>query len=147
MIEVSTPTLMSVVDGMIRTAISAASNSAAPVSALGIKQARRIVADQRPHQMRGDQTDKADGSADGDRATDPQRNTCDHQQPQPADIDAKALRGFFAKAQRTKSAALADQDDGACDDERQREHDMAEAAVLQRAEQPERDFERGKGIG
>ena len=35
MIEVNTPTLMSVVDGMIRTAISAASSSAAPVNALG----------------------------------------------------------------------------------------------------------------
>jgi len=35
MIDVNTPTLMSVVDGMIRTAISAASSSAAPVNALG----------------------------------------------------------------------------------------------------------------
>ena len=44
MIEVSTPTLMSVVDGMIRTAISAASNSAAPVSELGISR-RLLLAD------------------------------------------------------------------------------------------------------
>ena len=35
MSAVSTPTLMSVVDGMMRTAMSAASSSAAPVSALG----------------------------------------------------------------------------------------------------------------
>ena len=35
MIEVSTPTLMSLVEGIMRTAISAASSSALPASALG----------------------------------------------------------------------------------------------------------------
>ena len=35
MIEVSTPTLISLVEGMTRTAISAASSKVLPVSALG----------------------------------------------------------------------------------------------------------------
>ena len=74
MIEVSTPTLMSLVDGMIRTAISAASSSAAPVERARNQQPRRIVTDQRPHQMRRDQADKTDRAGHGDRATNAERD-------------------------------------------------------------------------
>ena len=97
MIEVSTPTLMSLVDGMMRTAISAASNSAAAGECARHQQPRRIVTDQGPHQMRRDQADEADGAGHRDRAADPERHARDHQQPQPADIDAEALRGLLAE--------------------------------------------------
>ena len=70
----------------------------------------------------------------------------DHHQPQPADIDAEALRGLLAEAERAKGVALAPQDDRARHDERQRQHDVPKAAVLQRAEQPERDFQHHEGI-
>ena len=82
----------------------------------------------------------------GDRAADAERGAEDHRKPQPADIDAQALRRLLAEAQRAKGVALAPQHDRARDDERQRQHDMTETAVLQRAEQPECDFEHDKGI-
>ena len=107
MIEVSTPTLMSLVEGMMRTAMSAASSSAAPVERARHQQPRRIVADQRPHQMRRHQADEADGAGDRDRAADAERDADDHHQPQPADIDAEALRGLLAEAERAKGVALA----------------------------------------
>ena len=147
MIAVSTPTLMSVVDGMIRTAISAASSSAAPVERARHQQPRRIVADERPHQMRRDQADEADGAGDRDRAADAERDAGDHEEPQAAHIDAEALRGLFAERERAEGVALRHQQHGADGDERQRQHDVAEAAVLQRAEQPERDLQRGERIG
>ena len=98
MIEVSTPTLMSEVEGMMRTAMSAASSSARAGERARQQQPRRVVADQRPHQMRRDQPDEADGAGDRDRAADPERDARDHDQPQPGDIDAEALRGFLAEA-------------------------------------------------
>ena len=70
----------------------------------------------------------------------------DHQKPQPADIDTKALRRLLAEAERAKGVALAQQNDRARDNERQRQHDMAKTAILQRAEQPERDFEHHERI-
>ena len=81
-----------------------------------------------------------------DRAADAERDACDHQEPQPADIDAEALRRLLAEAERAKGVALAPQNERARHDERQRQHDMAETAILQRAEQPERDFEHHEGI-
>ena len=146
MIEVSTPTLMSLVEGMMRTAISAASSSARAGERARHQQPRRIVADQGPHQMRRDQADEADGAGDRDRAADAERDARNHDQPQPADIDAEALRGLLAQAERAKGMALAEQHDRAGDDERQRQHDVLKAAVLQRAEQPERDFQHHERI-
>ena len=102
MIAVSTPTLMSVVDGMMRTAMSAASSSAAPASAARQQQARRIVADQRPHQMRRDQADEADRARDRDRGADAERDAGDHGEPQAAHIDAEALRGLLAEGEDAK---------------------------------------------
>lgn len=61
------------------------------------------------------------------------------------DMDAEALRGFLTRLSARK-AALAHQGRSACDDER-RQLDMAEAAVFQRAEQPEGDFKRSKRVG
>ena len=81
-----------------------------------------------------------------DRAADAERDADDHHQPQPADIDAEALRGLLAEAERAKGVALAQQDDRARRDERQRQHDVAKTAILQRAEQPERDFQHHEGI-
>ena len=81
-----------------------------------------------------------------DRAADTERHAQDHQQTQPANIDAKALRGFFAERQRAEGIALAHQNDGAGSDERQRQHDMTKTAVLQRAEQPERDLQHHEWI-
>jgi hypothetical protein len=75
--------------------------------------------DQRPHQMRRNQPDEADGAGDGDRAADAERDARNHEQPQAADIDAEALRGFFAETQRAKRMALAEQHDRAGNDERQ----------------------------
>src|SRR5204863_8736662 len=103
-------------------------------------------ADQLPHQLRPDQADETDGAGNGHPAADAERDARYHGEPQPADIDAQALRGLLAEAQRTKSAALAEQNDRPRGDERQRQHDMAETAILQRTEQPKRNFKRRKGI-
>ena len=111
MIEVSTPTLMSLVEGMMRTAMSAASSSAAPASALGTNSRAGSWPIKRPHQMRRDQADEADGAGDRDRAADPERDARDHHQPQAADIDAEALRGLLAERERAEGVALAEQDD------------------------------------
>ena len=81
--------------------------------------------------MRRDQADEADGAGHGNRAADAKRDACDHQKPQPADIDAEALRGLLAEAERAKGVALAPQDDRAGHDERQRQHDVAKAAIFQ----------------
>src|SRR5260370_991068 len=81
-----------------------------------------------------------------DRAAHPTGNAEKNQQPQAGDIDAEALRRFLAKRQRAESAALAEQDDRAHDDEWQRQPDVLKTAVFQRAEQPERDFEHREGI-
>ena len=51
------------------------------------------------------------------------------------------------RTQRTKGMALAEQHDRAGNDERQRKEDVLKAAVLQRAEQPERDLQHQEGIG
>ncbi len=80
------------------------------------------------------------------RAADTERNAGDDEEPQPADIDAEALRGLFAERQRTERAGLAQQDRGARDDEGQRQRDVLETAVLQRTEQPERDLQHHEGI-
>ncbi len=83
---------------MMRTAISAASSSAAPASALGTQQARRIVADERAHQVRRDEADEADGSGDRDGGADAERHADDHGEPQAAHVHAEALRRFLAEA-------------------------------------------------
>src|SRR6202012_1727071 len=100
----------------------------------------------RPHQMWRDQPDEADGAGHRDRATDAERDARYHPKPEAVDVDAKALRRLLAKAERTESIALAEQDDRARDNERQRQHDMTEAAILERTEQPERNLERHKRI-
>ena len=96
--------------------------------------------------MRRDQADEADGARDGHRAADAERNAENRPQPQAADIDAETLRGFLAEAERAKRMAPAHQDRGPRDDERQRQHHMAKAAVFQRTQQPERDLQRSEGI-
>ena len=64
---------------MMRTAMSAASSSAEPVSALGTE-AAPVVADQGP-QMRRNESDEADGAGDGDRAADAERHARNDEQP------------------------------------------------------------------
>src|ERR1700682_6184045 len=98
------------------------------------------MTDQRTHQVRRNQADETNGAGHGDRATDAERDAYDHQEPQPADIDAKALRSLLAEAERAEGVARAKQDHRSRHDERQRQHDMTKAAILKRAEQPERDF-------
>ena len=97
MIEVRTPTLISLVEGMMRTRDIGGQQQRSPGERARNQQPRRIVADQRPHQMRRDQADKPDGAGHRDRAADAERDAGDHHQPQPADIDAEALRGLLAQ--------------------------------------------------
>ena len=131
---------------MMRTAISAASSSAEPASALGTSSragswpisGRIRCGATRPMKPMVPVTATAPPT--------PSATPENHEQPQTSDIDAEALRGFLAEAQRAKGVALAEQDDRAGNDERQRQHDMLKAAVLQRAEQPERDLQHHEGI-
>ena len=111
MIEVSTPTLMSRGRGDDAHRDIGGEQQRCTGERARHQQPRRIVADQRPHQMRRDQADEADGAGHRDRAADAERDACDHEQPQPADIDAEALRGLLAEAERAKGAALAEQDE------------------------------------
>ena len=55
--------------------------------------------------------DETDAAGDGDRAADAEGYARYHHQPQPADIDAEALRGFLAEAERAKGVALAEEND------------------------------------
>src|SRR5882672_9436770 len=104
------------------------------------------MANDRPHQMRRDQADETNGASDGHRPPDAERDAHDHDEPELPDLDAKALRRFLAEAEGTERIALAPQDARAGHDERQRQHDVTETAILQRAEQPERNFEHHEGI-
>src|ERR1039458_1658889 len=144
---------------MMRTAISAASSSALPVSALGTNSrvgswpisgrircgatrpmkpmapdtatepptpsATPVITMSRsrststprlsavPSPRRRNQADEADGAGHGDRTTDAERDACYHHEPQPVDIDAKALRRLFAEAERAEGVAPAHQNDRA----------------------------------
>ena len=126
---------------MMRTAISAASSSAAPASALGTNSragswpisGRIRCGATRPMKPMVPVTATAPPTPSATPAITSSRSR--------RDIDAEALRGLLAEAERAKGAALAEQDDAARDDERQRQHDVLKAAVLQRAEQPERDLQ------
>ena len=130
----------------MRTAISAASSSAAAGQRARHQQPRRIVADQRPHQMRRDQADEADGAGDGDRAADAERDaeiTSSRSRPtstprlcavsSPRLSARKALRWLnrmIAPATMNGSASMT----------------WRKAAILQRAEQPERDLQHHERI-
>src|ERR1700722_9663517 len=96
--------------------------------------------------MRRHQANEADRAGDGDRTADAERGAQDYPEPQPANIDTKTLCGLLAEAERAKRVALAYENNRTRRDERQRQHDVAETAVLQRAEQPKRDFEHHERI-
>ncbi len=105
------------------------------------------MSDNRPHQMRRDQADEGDDAGDGHSAAGAERHAGNGHDPHPRDIDTQALRGLFAKAEHTIRMTLAHQDGCADKDERQRQHHMAEAAVFQRAEQPESDLQGRERVG
>ena len=77
---------------------------------------------------------------------DTERDAENHHQPQPRDVDTEALRGLLPEAQRAEGAAPAEQDEAAEHDERQRNCDVLEAPILQRAEQPEGDLQHHERI-
>src|SRR5580698_10226984 len=134
MIEVNTPTLMSLVEGMMRTAISAASSNAAPVSALGI------------NSRAGSWPISGRIKCGATRPMKPMVPVTATEPPTPSATPMITIsRNRPTSTPRLslgeESITLAPQHDRARDDERQRQHDMAEAAILQRAEQPECDFE------
>jgi hypothetical protein len=61
--------------------------------------------------MRRDEADEANGAGHRDGSADAERDAQNHHQPEPRDIDAEALRGLLAQAQRAEGAALAEQDE------------------------------------
>ena len=146
MIEVKTPTLMLLDDGMIRTAMSAASNSAAPVSALGTSSrpgswptsgrircgATRPMKPIVPVTATAPPTPSATPTITSSRSR-PTSTPRDCAVSSPSVSARNALR-------------WAQQDQCARGNERQRQRDVAKAAILQRAEQPEGDFQHHEGI-
>ncbi len=109
--------------------------------------ARRIGADRAAHEMRRDQPDEADGAGDRHRRSDAERNADHHRQAHAVEIDAQRGGGVLAERERTEGAGVGREQQPARDEERRGDDDVVAAAVLERAEQPEGDFERGIGIG
>ena len=143
---VSTPTLISLVEGMSRTAISAASSSAAPDSAAGTisrpgswpTSGRTRCGATSPTKPIEPATATPAPTAAATPATTRSRNA--------GEIESKALRRFLAERQRPEGAAVPEQKHHPDQHEGQRDQHMPHAAILERAEQPEGDLERSEGV-
>ena len=103
---VTTPSLISTAEGPSRTAMSAASTSAAPASAAGQHHARRIGADRAADEMRRHQPDEADRAGDRDGRADAERDADHDQHARPRDIDAERGGGVLAERERAERAHL-----------------------------------------
>ena len=103
---VTTPTLISPCEGMSRTTMSDASRRAAPASGARDHQPGRVVADERPDQMRRDQADEADGAGHGDTGADRQGDAGDDAKADEGEVEAEARRGLLAEGERAKGAAV-----------------------------------------
>ena len=101
---------------------------------------------ERPHEMRGDQTDKADATRDGHAAADSRGNTGDHPNADPGQVKTKARRRFLAECERAERAPIPEQEHCPDDDERQSDEHMPHRSILQRPQQPEGNLQRREGI-
>ena len=111
------------------------------------EQPRRIRPDEGAHQMRRDEADEADGARHRHRGADAESHGEDDDEAKPADIEAEAFGGLLAESQQAEALPMPRQQRGRDHNEGQRQHDMADAAVFQRSEQPEGDLQGREGIG
>ena len=97
--------------------------------------------------MRCDKTDETDDAGNGNACTRYQRNADDQQNLLACDVESKRMGCLLAKRQRVQHRPTPENERGAESDRRKRDGDMREGPVGERAEQPERDFQRCEIIG
>ena len=97
--------------------------------------------------MRDDETDEADDARDGDGSADGKPGTENGAGRDGTHGEAEGRRRVLAERERIEGAPGRGDEKPAHSHERQHEPDLRHAAVCQRAEHPENDFERGIGAG
>ena len=118
----------------------------APAQHARRQQQARPVPRERPQRMRHDQADEADDAGHGRRRADAERRAGHHLEPRAAEIDAEAAGRVLAQRQRIERAAEQQQQGDAGQHERRRQPHLRQAAVGQRAHQPEHHLHRRERV-
>jgi len=93
--------------------------------------------------MRRHQPDETDRARDRNRGADAERNGDHHHDAGAVDVDAKRGGGVLAERERAKAGACSASRTQLASRNGRGDDEMIDAAILERAEQPERDLERG----
>ena len=109
--------------------------------------ARRIVADQRPYEVRRDEPDEADDAGNGDARSNTRSNADQSHDAKHSKPDTTCARDVLAERQCRQTRARRKQEHPGDGHERSGHGNVTEAAILKRAQQPECDLQRREHIG
>ena len=137
---VATPSLSSGWSGTRRTATSAAESTIAPPKPLASSSRPGRWPTSGRSRCGDDQADEADRASDRHRSADRQRGASDEPRAQARKVEAEAGRGVLAERQRVERRRARQQQRPASKHQRQRQPQLRQAAVGERAHQPEHDF-------